>query len=185
MQMGEWAQRRVASNARQNGIGSHDATSPRAARITVGSRRETAGRLGMAHRNAQRPRRAFELAEAPCEGVRGDDGRAAKRNEKPTRPFVLYSLRHTFLTRLGQSGCDVWTLARIGWARLDNNFVALRSPFRRTLFWTRFLGWVGTELGTMRMRLPSCRLRKTQQPQYSELVTNGAPVAQLDRASAF
>jgi integrase len=29
------------------------------------------------------------------------------------RPFVLYSFRHTFLTRLGQSGCDVWTLARI------------------------------------------------------------------------
>jgi integrase len=29
------------------------------------------------------------------------------------RPFVLYSLRHTFLTRLGASGCDVWTLARI------------------------------------------------------------------------
>lgn len=30
------------------------------------------------------------------------------------RHFVLHSLRHTFLTRLGQSGCDVWTLARIG-----------------------------------------------------------------------
>jgi len=29
------------------------------------------------------------------------------------RPFVVYSLRHTFLTRLGQSGCDVWTLARV------------------------------------------------------------------------
>jgi integrase len=29
------------------------------------------------------------------------------------RPFVLYSLRHTFLTRLGASGCDVWTLARV------------------------------------------------------------------------
>lgn len=29
------------------------------------------------------------------------------------RPFVLYSLRHTFLTRLGGSGCDAWTLARI------------------------------------------------------------------------
>jgi len=28
-------------------------------------------------------------------------------------PFVLYSLRHSFLTRLGASGCDVWTLARI------------------------------------------------------------------------
>ena len=38
---------------------------------------------------------------------------AAKRKERPVRPFVLYSLRHTFLTRLGQSGCDVWTLARI------------------------------------------------------------------------
>lgn len=29
------------------------------------------------------------------------------------RPFVLYSWRHTFLTRLGESGCDAWTLARI------------------------------------------------------------------------
>lgn len=38
---------------------------------------------------------------------------AIEKNEKPMRPFVLYSLRHTFLTRLGQSGCDIWTLARI------------------------------------------------------------------------
>lgn len=38
---------------------------------------------------------------------------AAKNNEKAPRPFVLYSLRHTFLTRLGESGCDAWTLARI------------------------------------------------------------------------
>ena len=38
---------------------------------------------------------------------------AKKRDVKPVRPFVLYSLRHTFLTRLGESGCDVWTLARI------------------------------------------------------------------------
>jgi integrase len=36
----------------------------------------------------------------------------ALRHSK-VRPFVLYTLRHTFLTRLGQSGCDVWTLARI------------------------------------------------------------------------
>ncbi len=34
-------------------------------------------------------------------------------NVKPARPFVLYSLRHTFLTRLGESGCDAWTLAWI------------------------------------------------------------------------
>jgi integrase len=33
--------------------------------------------------------------------------------ESGVRPFVLYSLRHTFLTRLGASGCDAWTLARI------------------------------------------------------------------------
>ena len=33
--------------------------------------------------------------------------------ESSVRPFVLYSLRHTFLTRLGESGCDAWTLARI------------------------------------------------------------------------
>jgi Phage integrase family len=33
--------------------------------------------------------------------------------EKELIPWVLYSFRHTFLTRLGQSGCDAWTLARI------------------------------------------------------------------------
>jgi site-specific recombinase XerD len=38
---------------------------------------------------------------------------AQKHGEKPIRKFVLYSLRHTFLTRLGESGCDAWTLARI------------------------------------------------------------------------
>jgi integrase len=38
---------------------------------------------------------------------------AQKNHEKTMRPFVLYSLRHTFLTRLGESGCDAWTLARI------------------------------------------------------------------------
>ncbi len=36
-----------------------------------------------------------------------------ENNQKPVRRFVLYSLRHTFLTRLGESGCDAWTLARI------------------------------------------------------------------------
>ncbi len=29
------------------------------------------------------------------------------------RHFVLYNLRHTLLTRLGESGCDARTLARI------------------------------------------------------------------------
>ena len=27
--------------------------------------------------------------------------------------FVLHSIRHTFLTRLGASGCDAWTLAKV------------------------------------------------------------------------
>jgi integrase len=40
------------------------------------------------------------------------------------RAFVLYSLRHTFLTRLGESGCDVFTLARI--AGHSNIQMALR-----------------------------------------------------------
>jgi len=38
---------------------------------------------------------------------------AERNHEKAVGPFVLYSLRHTFLTRLGESGCNVWTLARI------------------------------------------------------------------------
>jgi integrase len=38
---------------------------------------------------------------------------AEKGHGKAVRRFVLYSLRHTFLTRLGESGCDAWTLARI------------------------------------------------------------------------
>ena len=36
------------------------------------------------------------------------------------RQFVLYTLRHTFLTRLAESGCDAWTLARIaGWSDIS------------------------------------------------------------------
>jgi integrase len=38
---------------------------------------------------------------------------AKRGNRKAVRRFVLYSLRHTFLTTLGESGCDVRTLARI------------------------------------------------------------------------
>src|SRR5580692_433449 len=28
-------------------------------------------------------------------------------------PIEVYSIRHTFLTRIGESGCEGWTLARI------------------------------------------------------------------------
>lgn len=38
------------------------------------------------------------------------------------RPFVLYSLRHTALTRLGQGGCSPWTLAQIaGWSNINQS----------------------------------------------------------------
>ena len=39
---------------------------------------------------------------------------AAKNNsENPVKPFAPYSMRHTALTRLAESGCDAFTLARI------------------------------------------------------------------------
>lgn len=55
---------------------------------------------------------------APTKAGHIDHSSLKKQHKKAlklsgVRPFVLYSLRHTFLTRLGQSGCDVWTLARV------------------------------------------------------------------------
>ena len=43
--------------------------------------------------------------------LKGQHRKALEKSK--VRPFVLYSFRHTFLTRLGGSGCDAWTLARI------------------------------------------------------------------------
>jgi integrase/recombinase XerD len=34
-------------------------------------------------------------------------------NPRHVRRFIPYNLRHTFLTRLGESGCDAWSLAKI------------------------------------------------------------------------
>ena len=48
------------------------------------------------------------------EGQNGAKGKPVKDSGTPhIRPFILYAFRHTFLTRLGESGCDAWTLARI------------------------------------------------------------------------
>ena len=38
---------------------------------------------------------------------------AKNTGKQPFKPWVLYAFRHTFLTRLGESGCDAWTLARV------------------------------------------------------------------------
>ena len=46
----------------------------------------------------------------PC-SLKKQHAKALKASK--VRTFVLYSLRHTFLTHLGESGCDVWTLARL------------------------------------------------------------------------
>src|SRR5271166_4356154 len=66
---------------------------------------------------------AGKLAEgwiwpAPTRNGHFEKSTLKKQHKKALRlsrvgPFVLYSLRHTFLTRLGESGCDAWTLARI------------------------------------------------------------------------
>jgi integrase len=71
--------------------------------------------------------RRWEAAKMPVEGWVWATATASGHIEPSTvkkqhqralklsgvRPFVLYALRHTFLTRLGEAGCDAWTLARI------------------------------------------------------------------------
>jgi hypothetical protein len=43
---------------------------------------------------------------------------------------VIYSASHTFLTRLGESGCDAWTLARDCGAQRHLHFNALGASVR-------------------------------------------------------
>src|SRR4029077_16197845 len=55
---------------------------------------------------------------APTRSGHFDKSTLKKQHKKAlrlsrVRSFVLYSLRHTCLTRLGESGCDAWTLVRI------------------------------------------------------------------------
>jgi len=76
---------------------------------------------------------------------------ASKNNgSKAIRPFVLYSLRHTFLTRLGESGCDAWTLARIA----GHSNISMSSRYvhpSEDAVLTAMESWVGTKLGTTRI----------------------------------
>jgi integrase len=53
--------------------------------------------------------RTFKTANAQATKMAASTGAKAVL----LTPWVLYSFRHTFLTRLGESGCDAWTLARI------------------------------------------------------------------------
>ena len=107
---------------------------------------------------------------------------AAKRNEKPTRAFVLYAFRHTFLTRLGQSGCDAWTLGRIA----EHSSVAISS---------RYVHPSEDVVLAAMSRIGGHKIGHTEgEPEAAgeqRLLPNdtirlsSAPVAQLDRASAF
>lgn len=105
--LGEWPQWNAANNQREDEGGT--------ARAADDTESQT------------HPRSPLEAAGKPTEGVvwpaptkseHVEPSSLKKQHAKAfrlskVRPFVLYSLRHTFLTRLGQSGCDVWTLARI------------------------------------------------------------------------
>src|SRR4051794_28745686 len=65
--------------------------------------------------------RAFLLANAKVKKCNENPGPAVKE----LRPWVLYSFRHTFLTRLGESGCDAWTLASLA----GHSSVAMSSRY--------------------------------------------------------
>ena len=67
---------------------------------------------------------------APTQAGHIDHSSLKKQHNKAVklcgvRTFVLYSLRHTFLTRLGESGCDAWTLARVA----GHSSVAISSRY--------------------------------------------------------
>jgi len=79
--------------------------------------------------NAERPSDGW-VWPAPTRVGHVDRSSLKKQHKKAlrisgVRPFVLYSLRHTFLTRLGASGCDAWTLARIA----GHSSVAISSRY--------------------------------------------------------
>jgi integrase len=95
--------------------------------VTHGKTKAARRRLPMTPRVRQIFESRWEIAGRPAEGwvwpaptqsghvepssLKKQHNRALLLSK--VRRFVLYSLRHTFLTRLGASGCDVWTLARI------------------------------------------------------------------------
>jgi len=65
--------------------------------------------------------------------------------ESKVRPFVIHSFRHTFLTRLKESGCDAWTLARIADTRISPSLSGMFT-LQGTRFYSPCLDWVGTIL---------------------------------------
>ena len=78
------------------------------------------------YQNAGQPPEGW-IIPAPTRSGHADHGTVKKQHLRAlklskVRAFVLYSFRHTFLTRLASSGCDAWTLARIaGWSNISQS----------------------------------------------------------------
>jgi integrase len=89
----------------------------RAARRVIPLTKRAHGILEMLWENGGKPNEGCVWPAATKQGhvwhdsIRVQHKKALKASK--VRAFVVYAFRHTFLTRLGESGCDVWTLARI------------------------------------------------------------------------
>jgi len=70
----------------------------------------------------------------------GDE--SAKRSQRPVRPFVLYSLRHTFLDPAGAIRLRRVDTGTNRWTQLYRHFGPIRPPLRRCCLGRDFpLGW--------------------------------------------
>jgi integrase len=59
------------------------------------------------------PTRSGHIENSGIRDQHSEAFRALEKNLTPVRPFVLHELRHTFLTRLGMTGIDLWNFMRI------------------------------------------------------------------------
>ena len=87
--------------------------------------------------------------------------------DSKVRPFVIYSARHTFLTRLGESGCDTWTLARIA----GHSNISISSRYvhpSESAVAKAFLTLGGHNFGHSEKALPSAENEKETLPVESE-----------------
>jgi integrase len=67
--------------------------------------------------------------------------------------FVLYALRHTCLTRWGDSGIDAWTLARLaGHSSIKQSMIYVHTSDRASHAAIDRMSLVATDLGTIKNR---------------------------------
>ena len=105
--LGQWPTWNTACDARQDRCGASAAPDGPKVRHILETRWKAQGT----------PEEGW-IWSAPIQSGHVESSSLKKQHQKAlrlsgVRPFVLYSLRHTFLTHLEESGCDVWTLARI------------------------------------------------------------------------